>query len=811
MNRLNSLIVLFPLCTAAVLLLAAPMIYVFRFSEMKNKKFALAAYVLLLVWIARFLVGYLAGFVFSEESSGLSFVEEIMNSLIHALQTFSMDEDYTDYTVTGKHLLESVGLSNWAIVYGFFMSLLNICAPILGGAILLDILTNLFPKFKLRFLSGKDVFVFSELNDASVTLAEDICAEDHFRLIMGSGEKSRTDGNQTGSRHAGKNRMGREFRNEKPVLVFTDTYADESEESSAELIDRAKALGAICVREDMMFLSFRKAATVSYFLLDSSYQGSMNALDILLKNGNGSKTLWPSDRDRPHKIRNFLKRFTRSQDAPARSDAGKDFPKDEILTRIYLFSEDGNTGNLISNVCARHKENAEHVMIRTVRSYRNAVVNLMYDVPLFLSFLAESKPVSAPHGSSISMAKPKDLCVTILGDSQIAAELFKAAYWCGQIYGVRLHLNVAAQNAQQFEQRIRQDCPELLPSCDPDSEILRVFPNDPDAAKNPPYSVMPRFLSIADDACFLELPEELLKKTDYFAVAFDSDRKNLDASDWLSQKIVQNLLDAGENRHPVIAVSIFDRVLGEAAEQLTPEPFHPYLIPFADRKSRFNCKNVFISDFSGDANESAVIYDKSKEKKERDDEYKFWANIARTIHVPYKMFGIGAVEGIRLHGHGVKSEYQYTKEIPYNGQQADELAWIEHRRWNAFMRSQGFCQPTKIQLASYYKNPGLPGATQKYVAGKLHSCLVESSVTPTTPAPWPLLTEKGMDGLDIITRYLDLLESRCRIGADPEIITDEALMELASRSQDLKSDYKQYDYPKYDEPLNALLLWYPET
>ncbi|MCD7882324.1 MAG: hypothetical protein LUI87_01240 [Lachnospiraceae bacterium] len=756
MKLLNSMVIVIPLCIAAVLLLAAPMVYLFKYSNLKNKRFWLAAYVLVLVWIARFLVGYLIGFVFSDESSGLSALEEILNSLIHALQTFSMDEDYTDYTVKGKQLLTAVGLSHWATVYGFFMSLLNLCAPILGGAILLDILMNLFPKFRLRFLAGKDVFVFSELNNASITLAEDICTGDHFWQIMGLQREEASN------------------KKRKPVLVFTDTYTDENEESSAELIDRAKALGAICVREDMMFLSFRKAATVSYFLLDSTYQGSMNALDILLKNGEGKKSLWP---------------FPPSQD-------------DQILTRIYLFSEDGNTASMIDNLRARYQENSERVIIRTVRSYRNAVVNLMYDAPLFLPLITdEISDIATPADT---LQPSKNLTVTILGDGLIAMELFKASYWCGQMDGFCLHLNVVARDPARFEQRIRQECPELLASCDKDSAILCAFPNDPAAAPNPPYAAKPCFIQIKDPALLTDLPEELIKKTDYFALAFETDRENLDASDCLSQRVIHSLLEDHSDRHPVIAVSVFDRVLSDAAARLHPEPFHPYLIPFADRKSRFNCKNVFISDFSADADASGALYDKEQEKKERKDEYSFWANIARTVHVPYKMFGIGAVEGITLHGNGVKSEYQYRKNISYDQRLADRLAWIEHRRWNAFMRSQGFSSPTKSQLTAFYKNPALADVKQKYLSARLHSCLVESSLTPNGKSPWPDLKAKSMDGLDYVTRYMELLDVRLK---KQRQATDEELMALALHEPEINTDYKKYDYPKHDDPLCGILKW----
>ncbi|MCD7956968.1 MAG: hypothetical protein LUG93_14720 [Lachnospiraceae bacterium] len=739
---MNRIYIIIPVCALICAVLAAPVILILRNGRAKNKKLLIAGWLFLLIFIARLLVAWLAGIVMPEESSGLSFAEELMNGLIHGLQTFSMDEDYTDYTVRGKELLITVGLTNWAPVYGLVISVLNLCAPILGGAILLDILTNLFPKLRLRFLKNKDVYVFSEMNEASVSLAEDICRDGHYEKI--------------------KTRLS--FHG-KPVLVFTDTYPDATEETRSELLDRTRGLGAICVKEDLRFLSFRQAASVTYFLLDTAFGENINTLEALLEN-DGEK---------------YYRTDVKGADAEAKEETAK--TKEELANRvrIYLFAEESDSEGMVRNICSRYEENADQVLIRVVKSYRNAVMNLMHDVPLFLPLMYKPRE------------ERKDLYVTVFGDSCIAEELFKTAFWCGQINGTQLHLNMVGTKAELFEKQLRLDCPELLASCDPQSDILNIRPLDPRKEKNPPYSTMPRFIQIEDSSCLLDIPGDIIEKTDYFAVAFDSDQENLSAVTRLRDQVVRSLLEKRSTHRPVIAAAVFDRTSGMTLEELNPAPAHPLVYTFADRQSRFDCENVFLLNYLGGAKATAELYSKKNQNKVLDDEYSFWSNMTRTIHAPCKLYGIGAVSNIRLRGHGLRSEHVYEVPVHCDSRQSDELAWIEHRRWNAFMRTQGFRCPSKAQLDYYFTNPELPKATHKYVEARLHVCLVEySKERVPVPDPADFSSEKN-DCLDFAAMYIQALR--------------EAEAEAAGRDKpEEKTDFKRYDYPEEDSELKDLVI-----
>ena len=60
------------------------------------------------VWCLRYAAGYFSIVSADDNTVTLTWWEEIFNSLVHALQTFSMDEDYTDYILNGKKMLGTI-------------------------------------------------------------------------------------------------------------------------------------------------------------------------------------------------------------------------------------------------------------------------------------------------------------------------------------------------------------------------------------------------------------------------------------------------------------------------------------------------------------------------------------------------------------------------------------------------------------------------------------------------------------------------------------------------------------------------------
>ena len=257
-------VLVFTLSFFVILFLAAGYLII-RKKAGSNGFITLLVYVFSIIFLLRMCVNI------SMESNKLGIFETIMDSFVHTLQSFSMDEDYTMFVMGGKNALG--GATVPAEVYGVVISILNAMAPILGGAVILDILTGLFPRLKIIFNPQREKFIFSELNINSITLAEDIVRDCNYNRLITNEQKSF-------------------FIKQKPLIIFTDAYPDSKSESISELFERAKAIKAICLSTDIKHLPVKKSRSVFYFLIDNDEHTNLESVNDLL-NEPGCRILWP--------------------------------------------------------------------------------------------------------------------------------------------------------------------------------------------------------------------------------------------------------------------------------------------------------------------------------------------------------------------------------------------------------------------------------------------------------------------------------------------------------------------------------------
>lgn len=710
-------------------IIAIPIVLICR--KNSNVKWAkITIYVLFVIWVLRFAVG-LSGEL--QLKNNLSVGETIFDSFIHALQTFSLDEEYTSYTAFGKMLLENCGCETLAKAYGIVISVLNVCAPVLGGAVLLNIITDTFAYTKIALHPFRHKFVFSELNEESITLAEDLFRNDNYKLAIEP-----------------------EKLMKKPIVIFTDAYPNEKSESVSELFERAKKLGAVCVKTDLMHLALKSSRSIDYFLIDNDSGSNISELSKLLSNENGKKVLWT-----PKKIE--LNNATEEE-----IKSGKNTVPN---IRIFTFIKQNYENILINNIC-RNSKNDEDVIVRAIRDCSNMAKKLVCDVPLFLPLLGTQK---------------KKLNISILGDGSIAEEVFKTVFWSGQIYGTELSINVFGANADLLEKKIREECPELLESCDGESEILKISPFTEE--RNAPYCSNVRFVKTDNVDYLLHVDKDVIDETDYYVIALGSDGKNTEVALKLKRQIARRNMVNDERHNAIIAPAVFDKEVALAIQDPDAAGTGQMIIPFGTLESRFSVNNIFMTSFCGDAEKSHKLYSLNDSRKFRNDAYTYWANITREIHVPYKMFGLGLIESFSLDEHGVK-EFHYRSVPGLSEKKQYELGWIEHRRWNACMRTNGFTHPSRKGYDEYYLIHKMYGHPElhKDVDMKFHPCIVECMEVPQLLPESKEFDCEKYDCLDYVTMYTYHNEA-------------EARGEKESADGLKKKAYKKYDFSCFDSAL----------
>jgi hypothetical protein len=295
------------------------------------------------------------------------------------------------------------------------------------------------------------------------------------------------------------------------------------------------------------------------------------------------------------------------------------------------------------------------------------------------------------------------------------------------------------------------------------------------------------FHDVADPTVLSDYPAQVLAKTDYYVVALDTDEQNIQLAEQIKVKIARELYQSGSAHHPVIAPAVEDHRIAQAARCLEPKPYHPYVTPFASREIRYSCKNVFLSNFTERELTVKSIYQKIHQQKDRNDIYATQSSAARAVHAPYKLFGLKLLSQVKMTD-DIATRYKIHQMVSLTEEQDDRFAWVEHRRWNAYIRTQGFTRPTEEQYRRIFVQDG----QTKSIPLKLHPCLVESQVERKQLELLDRFDAPDYDYLDYVTMYT--YRMKCSAEASTENVGDLR-----------KRDYKKYDYLAYDSAVQDLI------
>lgn len=609
-------------------------------------------------------------------------LELFLDSAVHSLQTFSMDDDYTLYLSWLRTLsMELVPSAAFAAFICGLSAIQNIMAPVIGGAILLDLLSNLFPRLALYIQIFRPKYVFSELNEKTVCLAENIAADPDFSPNLGG--KSGPD-------------LPRR-RHQKKCIIFTDAYVNRDSERGAELLQRAKRLGAVCLSDDVSTLHLYGGSQVTYLLMDQDETNNLNtAIALSEKTAEKDGTV----------VRVYRKLCGTSPDV-----------------QILFFSQNDTSADLVAKIYRQGEEKSidPKLTVKVVREDTSLVYDILDQYPLYLPLLAELRAAKTGQENLSEMK----LSILVVGSSAISREMILASYWCGQLLNpstkapipLEIHVVVPGQAGQFY-----QEMSHLIPG-------VRMG----DSAPADPYASI-RFYSMDEggislDALFANHPA--LNQCNYVLVALDNGPKNLNIAQWLQRKY--SLLHLQDGCNPVQLLYIVeDNYLCDALN-LKKRPNCTALGRFADR---FSTRNVFTPEL-----EERAVHGSDKSEDFLLDEYNRRSKTASTIHARYKIFSVApdlldtetgkVIAGMTREQLGSELVSRYRGIKDPNDTELDGwdyLAWLEHRRWNAYTFSIGYRCPSAAELEAYFcSNPGSTDA--KNITLKLHACLVDSRCT----------------------------------------------------------------------------------
>lgn len=518
-------------------------------------------------------------------NGGLKTTARGILALHSTLQVFTID-------VGAKELLEAIqaALPGFS-VYFLMMSALMLVCPVLTVSFILSLVKNLSAYLRMLLAYLRDWYVFSELNEKSIALAKDI--RKHHK---------------------------------KATIVFTDVFGGE-EEASYELIEKAKEIGAVCFKNDILTITFRphckKAKTVFFTIGGQETENVDQALKLIEKY------------------------------------------KSSDNVRIFVFS------TRIDGEILLTKAEKGKVKVRRVNEVRSLVNQQLFNDGHRLF----EKAVPSEDGM-------KKISAVIVGLGQHGTEMLKALTWYCQMDGYRVEID-AFDLDEKAEDRFAALAPELM-SEDYNGVLI------PEEAE---YTIRIHSGFDVTTKTFADAIAQL-PDTTYVFVSLGSDEVNIRTA------VDLRMLYARRNLSPTIQTVVRNSDEKKALTGVTNFRKQPYDIDFiGDTEESYSEDVILNSELEADALRRHMKWGAEEEFWQY--EYNYNSSVASAIHAKAR---------IAQHIPGAeKKEADLTKE------EKVVIQKLEHRRWNAYMRAEG------------YVYSGSPDKSTRNDLAKMHHDLVDFS------------------------------------------------------------------------------------
>lgn len=563
----------------------------------------------------------------------------IFISVQHAIRIFGMDDGYIDLVDLIKVLCAEANLSDGVLNFlKNYVSVLYVLSPIMTFVFALSFFRNLSGYMRFLLPWRTEAHVFPELNDKSLALAKSIAGDKPLR-----------------------------FYNKKCV-IFTNVPKSSSKDGVG-LSEKAKEIGAICFESNIekinLALSLFVKKKLKFYLTLEDEEKKLKYTSKIIEKYNKLK------------------------------DSGNKNVTHERRVEIYLFSHSEQSDLLVRQIDGEIKKRINIFRIDEIRSliYYNLYKN---GKEIFLS---------ADEGGKINIA--------VVGLGKYGTEMAKALTWYCQMpgYSAEIHCFDLSSRA---ESKFSAICPD----------VMNEKYNGKDTVGEVKYKVV---IHNSTDALTEDFENKIreIKNLSYVFVALGDDEKNLA----VANNTLTALLRKGEK--PIVDTVIYDdptsKILNAKSEGMGAPK-----IRAIGAFSEFNHKDVLInSELTERGFEVHKKWGNSEEYLDafRTSEYNQRSSISRAIHedlresfgnIPYsnRKDLLKTIREILISTEGEEQKREkiakvedkavkdlltlvldkpHTKYKDLSSEEKELLAPIyplmdaEHKRWNAYLRSEGFC------------------------------------------------------------------------------------------------------------------------
>ena len=516
--------------------------------------------------------------------------------------------------------------------YSLYLALLYVAAPLLTFGAILSFFKNIASYRRYLFFFGKETFVFSELNEKTLALAKSIDKK-HNQVSVKNNSKTRY----------------RWFR--RALIVFTDVL-EKNEELHYDLVEEAKEMQAILFRKDLSSIHLQekwRKRNLSFFLVSDDEAEKNRHATTIMKN------------------------------------------YDQKNVKLHVFSEDVRSELLLASKRIRNMK-----VIRV-----NDIQELIYhNLDLHGTRLFRN---ARDIGNGEKM-----ISAVIVGLGRYGIEMLKALSWFCQMPGYRLKIH-AFDSDPYAEDRIRTLCPELMDERINGQVIegdayheIHVYPNTD--VNSPAFANTMR----------------RLRDTTYIFVCLGEDQINISAAVRI-RSLCESISYVGHRRAPDIETVVYDTDASAIISEQWQSNSHcrlsgaintggqSYRIHMIGDLTHFYDVDTVINfhliqegksintrwskELASNAHHLSEA--EKREIEEKCDrlywryEYNYRSSNAKALHERLRK---KLHEELGLHISGVGKTHE---EIISDPTLRLAVGKLEHIRWNAYMRSEGYCYGNK--------------------------------------------------------------------------------------------------------------------
>ena len=606
-----------------------------------------------------------------------SILTRFFDSIHDTFQTVSLDGSPR----IGAENLLAVGWRPffcWA--YLVYQSLIYVLAPATAFSSAAFLLFTVLSSPVLWWRSRKrDTYVFSEANSSSLTLAQSILAH---------GQKKGT----------------------APLIAFAEVdHADEA------LVDEARAMGVVCSDKSITELTTKCSANTERFFIFSSDNEAKNLRDAL----------------------KLTKMFADMEERP------------EKQPTVIVFSNSALSDGYVDSAVAMCEGTAK---FRRFDHIQNTINQVLMEMPVFLNVAPQQDDSELDRRALYAASQRR---ILIVGAGNMGTAFLKGALWSGQSNEVQMHIDVIDVRAEDAQRRLALECPEI-------SGMLGT--RDPDDPHDEAYDVEYHAYDVFSGE-FETLMREHGGEVTYAFVALGDDLLTAQAARRLRELLERSRVNGGEASAalpPIVAV-IDDTLVAASVEDAASPKGQPYHITtVGSTESLFSYENVFHPKLERWAMNLNAAYwgcfDASEDERKKmmsganssfdAVEYNRVSSRSSAVFLKRHLFEFcRAVESGKAPAADMAKGLQlpsvhdwtlpldnpafsaaleaYDAFINASDSSREPFQELEHRRWNAFMRTLGYERCSEKALETI--NASLPEGSKRQNCdhlSKLHICLV---------------------------------------------------------------------------------------